>query len=96
MSGPIGSACNHVTHPICKLIPPQNWRDSARAKKIMNINNWLNLNFGTTSANQGEEARSQETKAVKSYGGFGTFEPLGPTLNPGGSAVSTYGTSITA
>ena len=26
----------------------------------------------------GEEARSQETEAVKSYGGFGTFEPLGP------------------
>ena len=31
--GPIGSACNPVTHPICKLIPPQNWRDSARARK---------------------------------------------------------------
>ena len=26
----------------------------------------------------GEEARSQETEAVKSYGGFCTFEPLGP------------------
>ena len=25
-----------------------------------------------------EEARNQETEAVKSYGGFGTFEPLGP------------------
>ena len=26
-----------------------------------------------------EEARYQETKAVKSYGGFGTFMPLGPS-----------------
>ena len=31
-----------------------------------------------------EEARNQETESVKSYGGFGTFEPLGPSirLNP--------------
>ena len=29
MSGPIGSTCNPVTHPICKLFPPQNWRDFA-------------------------------------------------------------------
>ena len=31
-----------------------------------------------------DEARNQETKSVKSYGGFGTFEPLGPSirLNP--------------
>ena len=27
-----------------------------------------------------EEARNQETEAVKSYGGFGTFEPLGPII----------------
>ena len=27
-----------------------------------------------------EEARNQETEAVKSYGGFGTFEPLGPIM----------------
>ena len=25
-----------------------------------------------------EEERNQETESVKSYGGFGTFEPLGP------------------
>ena len=27
-----------------------------------------------------EEARNQESEVVKSYGGFGTFEPLGPIL----------------
>ena len=27
-----------------------------------------------------EEALNQETEAVKSYGGFGTFEPLGPEM----------------
>ena len=27
-----------------------------------------------------EEARNQETEAMKSYGGFGTFEPLGPKV----------------
>ena len=29
-----------------------------------------------------EEARNQETEAMKSYGEFGTFEPLGPSLPP--------------
>ena len=38
-----------------------------------------------------EEARNQETEAVKSYGGFGTFEPLGPSSASGKSISNGIG-----
>ena len=37
-----------------------------------------------------EEARNQETEAVKSYGEFGTFEPLGPCTHEGLKNGKTY------
>ena len=44
-----------------------------------------------------EEARNQETKAVKSYGRFGTFEPLGPTFcEPLGVTVVTSRSDLRA
>ena len=75
------SACRTAERPRQKQIgqAPSGNRGAARQRVHPEVHREALQVLACQPRKLDEEARCQETEAVKSYGGFGTFEPLGPT-----------------
>ena len=75
-------ACRTAERPRQKQVgqAPSGNRDAARQRVHPEVHREALQFFACQPRKLAEEARIQETEAVKSYGGFGTFEPLGPPL----------------
>ena len=75
-------ACRTVERPRQKQVgqAPSGNRGAARQRVPPEVHREALQFFACQPRKLAEEAPNQETEAVKSYGGFGTFEPLGPVL----------------
>ena len=75
-------ACRTVERPRQKQVgqAPSGNRGAARQRVHPEVHREALQFFACQPRKLAEEARNQETEVVKSYGGFGTFEPLGPGL----------------
>ena len=73
-------ACRTTERPRQKQVgqAPSGNRGAARQRVPPEVHREALQFFACQPRKLAEEARIQETEAVKSYGGFGTFEPLGP------------------
>ena len=76
-------ACRTVERPRQKQVgqAPSGNRGAARQRVPPEVHREALQFFACQPRKLAEEAPNQETEAVKSYGGFGTFEPLGPSLS---------------
>ena len=72
-------ACRTAERPRQKQVgqAPSGNRGAARQRVHPEVHRETLQFFACQPRKLAEEARNQETAAVKSYGGFGTFEPLG-------------------
>ena len=75
-------ACRTVERPRQKQVgqAPSGNRGAARQRVPPEVHREALQFFACQPRKLAEEAPNQETEAVKSYGGFGTFEPLGPSV----------------
>ena len=75
-------ACRTAERPRQKQVgqAPSGNRGAARQRVHPEVHRETLQFFACQPRKLAEEARNQETAAVKSYGGFGTFEPLGPAM----------------
>ena len=78
-------ACRTTERPRQKQVgqAPSGNRGAARRRVHPEVHREALQFFACQPRKLAEEALNQETEAVKSYGGFGTFEPLGPTTAAG-------------
>ena len=96
-------ACRTTERPRQKQVgqAPSGNRGAARQRVPLEVHREALQFFACQPRKLAEEARIQETEAVKSYGGFGTFEPLGPmapktwnTNSPAAEVVSTRSSKL--
>ena len=88
-------ACRTTERPRQKQAgqAPSRNRGAARQRVHPEVHHEALQFFACQPRKLDEEARSQETEAVKSYGGFCTFEQLGPEIadwRGSGREVSAY------
>ena len=78
-------ACRTVERPRQKQAgqAPSGNRGAARQRVHPKVHREALQFFACQPRKLDEEARNQETEAVKPYGGFCTFEPLGPSCKDG-------------